>query len=123
MIELRNDSLLHEESRISTVEKTIEHEILPTPIEFGVGVSSGSLANSSPSSTNSSSSAIRPDDVFAPPSLPCSLPDYLEQIERELICRALRQARNSRTQAAELLGVSFRQLRYQIQKLKISDQE
>jgi len=62
-----------------------------------------------------------PASVFLAPSLPCSLPDYLERIEREVIRSALKQTRNNRTQAAELLGVSFRQLRYSIQKLKISD--
>jgi two-component system response regulator PilR (NtrC family) len=59
--------------------------------------------------------------IFAEPDLPCSLPDYLEKVERAIILRALNQTRNNRTRAAELLGVSFRQLRYQIQKLKISD--
>jgi two-component system response regulator PilR (NtrC family) len=57
------------------------------------------------------------------PSLPCSLPDYLDTIERDMIRRALQQTRNNRTQAAELLGVSFRHLRYQIQKLQIQDPE
>lgn len=60
-------------------------------------------------------------NVFLAPELPCCLPDYLEKIEREMIRRALEQTRYNRTQAAELLGVSFRQLRYQIQKLKIND--
>jgi len=64
---------------------------------------------------------VQDDKVFLPPSLPCSLPEYLEKIEREMIIRALEQTRHNRTQAAELLGVSFRQLRYQIQKLKIQD--
>lgn len=59
--------------------------------------------------------------IFLAPELPFSLPDYLEKIERELIGRALVKARYNRTHAAELLGVSFRQLRYQIQKLKIHD--
>lgn len=58
---------------------------------------------------------------FGFPELPCSLPDYLESIEREMIRRALEKTRHNRTQAADLLGVSFRQLRYQIQKLKIQD--
>lgn len=59
--------------------------------------------------------------IFSAPSLPCILPDYLEKIEREVIRSALAKTRNNRTQAAELLGVSFRQLRYSIQKLKIDD--
>ncbi|MCU6432365.1 sigma-54 dependent transcriptional regulator [Undibacterium sp. Jales W-56] len=61
--------------------------------------------------------------IFTEPELPCSLPDYLERIEKEVIRRALIKTRNNRTQAAELLGVSFRQLRYQIQKLKIHEPE
>ena len=62
-----------------------------------------------------------PASVFVAPTLPCSLPLYLERVEREVIRSALKQTRNNRTQAADLLGVSFRQLRYSIQKLKIND--
>ena len=56
---------------------------------------------------------------FVIPTLPYSLPEYLAQVESELIRIALKKTRNNRTQAAQLLGVSFRQLRYSIQKLKI----
>lgn len=62
------------------------------------------------------------DNVFSKPNFPCSLPEYLESIERDVIRAALRRTQNNRTQAADLLGVSFRQLRYSIQKLKISDE-
>ena len=58
-----------------------------------------------------------------PDYLPKSLPAYLEQVEREIILRALQKTRYNKTQAADLLGVSFRQLRYQIQKLKIDEEE
>lgn len=53
--------------------------------------------------------------------IPSCLPDYLNGIERDIILRALIQTRFNRTQAAELLGISFRQLRYQMQKLDISE--
>ncbi|NMM27053.1 MAG: sigma-54-dependent Fis family transcriptional regulator [Glaciimonas sp.] len=53
--------------------------------------------------------------------LPNCLPDYLNEIERDIIQRALIQTRFNRTQAAELLGISFRQLRYQMQRLDISE--
>jgi two-component system response regulator PilR (NtrC family) len=56
-----------------------------------------------------------------PIDLPKSLPAYIEQIERDMIVRALQKTRYNKTQAAELLGLSFRQLRYQIQKLKIDE--
>ncbi|MES2151343.1 MAG: sigma-54 dependent transcriptional regulator [Pseudomonadota bacterium] len=55
----------------------------------------------------------------APQALPNSLPDYLNQVERDIILRALAQTQFNRTQAAQLLGISFRQLRYQMQKLDI----
>ncbi len=53
--------------------------------------------------------------------LPSNLPAYLEAVEREIITRALAQTNYNRTQAAQLLGISFRQLRYQMQKLNIQD--
>jgi two-component system response regulator PilR (NtrC family) len=56
-------------------------------------------------------------------TLPSSLPDYLNQIERDIILRALAQTQFNRTQAAQLLGISFRQLRYQMQKLNIQEPE
>jgi len=68
-------------------------------------------------------SVVLPPTTNALPSteLPCSLPDFLENIEAQMIRRALLQTNNNRTQAAELLGISFRQLRYQIQKLNIQE--
>jgi len=51
--------------------------------------------------------------------LPSNLPDYLSQVERDIIQRALQQTQFNRTQAASLLGISVRQLRYQMQKLEI----
>ena len=53
--------------------------------------------------------------------LPSNLPAYLEAVERDIITRALTQTHYNRTQAAQLLGISFRQLRYQMQKLNIQD--
>jgi two-component system response regulator PilR (NtrC family) len=49
-----------------------------------------------------------------------SLPDHLDKIEREVIEKALVQTRYNRTAAAELLGITFRQLRYRMQRLNIS---
>jgi two-component system response regulator PilR (NtrC family) len=55
--------------------------------------------------------------------LPSNLPDYLNQVERDIIVRALQQTQFNRTQAASLLGISLRQLRYQMQKLDIQAPE
>ncbi|MSP95926.1 MAG: sigma-54-dependent Fis family transcriptional regulator [Betaproteobacteria bacterium] len=56
-------------------------------------------------------------DVASLPSLP--LPDYLDRVEREAITQALVRTRFNRTAAAKLLGVTFRALRYRMQRLDI----
>ncbi|MBX3612203.1 MAG: sigma-54-dependent Fis family transcriptional regulator [Burkholderiaceae bacterium] len=52
--------------------------------------------------------------------IPESLPDYLDQIERDTIQRALEKTRYNRTAAARLLGITFRALRYRMQRLGLS---
>jgi two-component system response regulator PilR (NtrC family) len=48
-----------------------------------------------------------------------NLGEALEDIERDAIVRALEQTRYNKTRAAQLLGMSFRSLRYRIKKLGI----
>src|SRR5688500_3028816 len=48
-----------------------------------------------------------------------NLGDALEDIERDAIVRALEQTRYNKTKAAQLLGMTFRSLRYRIKKLGI----
>ncbi len=61
--------------------------------------------------------------TLAEDNLPRSLPDHLDDVEREVIRRALVKTNFNRTQAAELLGISFRQLRYRMQRLDINAPE
>ncbi|MBS0338670.1 MAG: sigma-54-dependent Fis family transcriptional regulator, partial [Proteobacteria bacterium] len=53
------------------------------------------------------------------PNLP--LPDYLDRVEREAITQALVRTGFNRTAAAKLLGVTFRALRYRMQRLDIRE--
>jgi two-component system, NtrC family, response regulator PilR len=48
-----------------------------------------------------------------------SLPDYLDQLEREMILRALEATEQNRTAAARRLGITFRALRYRMQRLEM----
>ena len=50
-----------------------------------------------------------------------ALPDYLDDIERKAILDALGKTGFNRTAAAKLLGITFRQLRYRMQRLGIKD--
>jgi len=50
------------------------------------------------------------------------LPEYLDRIEREAILEALARTNFNRTAAAKLLGITFRTLRYRMQRLGIHDE-
>jgi len=47
------------------------------------------------------------------------LPEYLDRIEKEAILEALEKTRFNRTAAAKLLGITFRALRYRMERLGI----
>jgi len=48
-----------------------------------------------------------------------SLDTYMEDIEKKMLEDALRKAKYNKTQAADLLGISFRSLRYKLKKFEI----
>jgi len=47
------------------------------------------------------------------------LPEYIEQLERDAIVKALEECRYNKTKAAAKLGITFRALRYKLKKLGI----
>jgi two-component system response regulator PilR (NtrC family) len=103
--------------------------LMPLPRRV-VPAQAGTHADAAPSATSTSEpappAASGANAASTPPlppldTLPSNLPDYLAQVEREIIQRALAQTQYNRTQAAGLLGISFRQLRYQMQKLNIQE--
>jgi two-component system response regulator PilR (NtrC family) len=56
-------------------------------------------------------------DAKIPPPTQAGLENYLEDLEREAIMKALEATRYNKTAAAEKLGISFRALRYRLKKL------
>lgn len=59
-----------------------------------------------------------PPESERPQQLPGEpLEDYLQRIEKELILKSLNETRWNRTAAAKKLGMTFRSLRYRLQKL------
>lgn len=59
--------------------------------------------------------------VIATDGLPSSLPAHLDEIERTVIMQALAKTQSNRSQAATLLGISVRQLRYRMLRLSIQE--
>jgi two-component system response regulator PilR (NtrC family) len=70
---------------------------------------------------HAASEAARKVVAQAPPGdLPADLVAYLDQIERDILVRALEQHRFNRTAAGASLGLSLRQMRYRMARLGVS---
>ncbi len=67
--------------------------------------------------------SLSPNADFSPQQStdgnPGNLQDYLDKVEREALIKALEQTRFNKTAAARLLGVTFRSLRYRLERLGI----
>jgi two-component system response regulator PilR (NtrC family) len=70
------------------------------------------LPSESKSINNNANESISIDDIGP-------IEEYLADIEKDLINQALKKTRWNKTKAAELLGLSFRQLRYKLKRLNI----
>jgi len=90
----------------------------PTTLDAAVNERAATEADSSRRAEMSATPAAAPR--LDEEGIPQSLPDYLDQIERDAILRALDKTGQNRTAAARLLGITFRALRYRMQRLGIS---
>ncbi len=75
--------------------------------------------------TESAASPLRTDDASEPMEPSCGgdnpLQKHLDQVEKQAILSALQKTRFNRTAAAKLLGVTFRSLRYRMERLGLND--
>jgi two-component system, NtrC family, response regulator PilR len=70
---------------------------------------------------HAASEAARKVVAAAPPGdLPTDLVAYLDQVERDILVRALEQHRYNRTAAGVSLGLSLRQIRYRMARLGVN---
>ncbi|MFT4047495.1 MAG: sigma-54 dependent transcriptional regulator [Solimonas sp.] len=65
---------------------------------------------------------LREPSAWPAPATAGALGDQIEEMEKRAIREALQKTRYNKTRAAELLGMSFRALRYRIKKLGIDDE-
>jgi two-component system, NtrC family, response regulator PilR len=63
-----------------------------------------------------------PSLVSLPPD-GCQLDDVMNEVERRMLLEALERTNGVRTAAAKLLGISFRSLRYRLQKHALADED
>ncbi|WP_296173397.1 sigma-54-dependent transcriptional regulator [Psychrobacter sp. UBA2769] len=79
--------------------------------------------NSQADKQDSLSKSVHKEDVTAGHLPAQGLEHYLQEQERRLIITALKQTNWNKTQAAELLGTTFRSLRYRMTKLEIAEDQ
>ncbi|WP_019531158.1 sigma-54-dependent transcriptional regulator [Dasania marina] len=72
-------------------------------------------------STNNSNPTEAASDIPSAEAAFGDLDGYLEQIETAALKKALEHCRWNKTAAAELLGISFRQMRHRVKKLGLDD--
>jgi two-component system response regulator PilR (NtrC family) len=66
---------------------------------------------------------VAPAAASAPPPLPNDLQAYLDQVERDILLRALERYRYNRTAAGASMGLSLRQMRYRMARLGVNTGE
>ena len=102
------DSIQEEDLQL-TNEYDIENEELEVTSRAGMTSGADSISNADGANPNRSDGNAEFD----------SLEEYLEGIEKEAIIKALEQTHWNKTAAAKKLGISFRALRYRLQKLNL----
>ena len=121
-----NDGVIEVADLALRAVSTVATHIAPT---LGGGTLASNVATEADNGSLLSSQVSPPNPAppvaldTQPEALPSSLPDHLDNVERGIIRRALDKTQFNRTQAAELLGISFRQLRYRMQRLQIHEDD
>jgi two-component system response regulator PilR (NtrC family) len=103
------------ERAVALTEGNVVHaeDLRLAPRSHGAGAQA--VAPAYPSTPTSAATA-----VLAPSPLGNeSLEDYIDNLEREAIMKALQETRYNKTAAAKKLGITFRALRYKLKKLGI----
>ncbi|MBL8388420.1 MAG: sigma-54-dependent Fis family transcriptional regulator [Hydrogenophaga sp.] len=76
--------------------------------------------SSGPVPMDSAQAALAPAASPAPAEIPDDLQSYLDEQERQVLLKALKECDYNRTAAASRLGLNLRQMRYRIQRLGIT---
>jgi two-component system response regulator PilR (NtrC family) len=95
---------------------------LENVVERAVALSTGQTIGLGDLPREVSGAAAQPTPaLIGLPEDGCNLDEVLGEVERRLLLQALERSGGVRTQAAKLLGVTFRSLRYRLQKHALAD--
>ena len=89
-------------------------------LDFIGGETAPNLTVAAPSASPAAASVFQTQTTASSSDVPADLQVYLDQQEREILVRALRESNFNRTAAAARLGLSLRQIRYRIARLGLA---
>lgn len=112
------ENLLHRAVALSDGEEL--HVDWPTGTTDPQAVRPAASPGSSPQTQTADATASPPQTTTCAAPLPNDLQAWLDQQEREILIRALKEAGFNRTATAARLGISLRQIRYRIARLNIA---
>lgn len=101
---------------VRELENVLERAIT---LSDGASIGAADLQLRPTALTGVAPAAPAPAPVLGNAPAPAGLDTQIEQMEKRAIRDALEKARYNKTRAAELLGLSFRQLRYKLKKFNI----
>jgi two-component system response regulator PilR (NtrC family) len=102
---------------LETARALPEHEPLPVGGAQATAAPAGASSGASSAAPAADGEAAQPASFTLVDGVPSDLVAYLDEVEGIAIRAALAQTRHNRTAAAQLLGISFRQMRYRMQRL------
>jgi two-component system response regulator PilR (NtrC family) len=114
------ENLLHRALALSNGDElgVADLGLAPEMPRAGEGATLGRIGDATPAPVAPASNAAALFPAADAP-LPKDLQAYLDEIERELLHRALQKHRYNRTAAGESLGLSLRQMRYRMARLGV----
>ena len=112
------ENLLHRAVALSAGEVITREDLaLPDPLDGESAL--GELDAVMPPERALASPSL-PSSLLPEPPLPNNLEHHLDQVEREILVRALERYRYNRTAAGASLALSLRQMRYRMARLGIT---
>jgi two-component system response regulator PilR (NtrC family) len=113
------ENLLHRAVALAEGDELRGEDFSFAPISGPAPLSSPPSGSTAPVPANTPSKLDSEFDPSRTASIPSDLQSHLDQQEREILVKTLQETRFNRTLAASRLGLSLRQIRYRIARLKI----
>jgi two-component system response regulator PilR (NtrC family) len=112
------DAIEQEDLQLPAVNPAAHHMAAPIPLPASQGAGTTGAVPNFAGAAAAPAAPATPSSHILPPT-EAGLENYLEELEKEAIMKALEETRYNKTAAAEKLGISFRALRYRLKKLGI----